>query len=67
MGTAHIANAADTRKDVWTSDWVLVTKNTAFLERKEIVKASEAITIPRRLRLWTDDYNSLLPIFKVRR
>ncbi|MDB4889391.1 MAG: integral rane protein-like protein [Gemmatimonadetes bacterium] len=67
MGIAHIANAADTRRDVWTSDWVLVTKNSAFLERKEIAKASEAITIPRRLRLWTDDYNSLLPIFKVRR
>jgi hypothetical protein len=67
MATAHIANAADDKKDVWPSDWMLVTNNRAFLERKEVVKASEKVVIPSTLRLWTDDYNSLLPIFKFRR
>ncbi len=67
MGIAHIANAADEERDVWPSDWMLVTSNSAFLGRKEVVKASEAVTIPGTLRLWTDDYNSLWPIFKVRR
>jgi SAM-dependent methyltransferase len=67
MAIAHIGNAADEKRDVWPSDWMLVTNNTAFLERPEIVKANEAITIPGNLRLWTDDYNSLLPIFKFRR
>jgi len=67
MATAHIANSADDKKDVWPSDWMLVTNNRAFLERKEVVKASEKVVIPSTLRLWTDDYNSLLPIFKFRR
>jgi SAM-dependent methyltransferase len=67
MAVAHIANTEDTKKDVWLSDWILVTKNRAFLERKEVVDANDQVTIPATLRLWTDDYNSLLPIFKVRR
>lgn len=67
MAAAHIANAADEQRDVWPSDWMLVTNNSAFLAMKEVVQASDAVTIPSTLRLWTDDYNSLLPIFKFRR
>ncbi|MEO5815060.1 MAG: fused MFS/spermidine synthase [Gemmatimonadaceae bacterium] len=67
MGTAHIANAADEKRDVWPSDWILVTNNRAFLERADVVEVSDMFTIPENLRLWTDDYNSLLPIFKFRR
>jgi len=67
MTTVWISNEEDTKKDVWRSDWVLVTNNRAFLERADVVKASSKFTIPKSLRLWTDDYNSLLPIFKFRR
>ena len=67
MTTVWISNEEDTKKDVWRSDWVLVTKNRTFLERPDVTQASSRFTIPRTLRLWTDDYNSLLPIFKFRR
>jgi len=67
MKTIWISNEEDTKKDVWRSDWVLVTNNRAFLERQDIASATSKFTIPRTLRLWTDDYNSLLPIFKFRR
>ena len=51
--------------DLFTSDWVLVTSNEAFLARPELDKGRQKITIPRGLRLWTDDYNSLLPILRM--
>jgi spermidine synthase len=52
--------------DLFTSDWVLVTSNEEFLDRPELEKGREDIKVPARLRLWTDDYNSLLPILRMR-
>jgi spermidine synthase len=52
--------------DLFTSDWVLVTSNEEFLDRPELEKGREDIKMPARLRLWTDDYNSLLPILRMR-
>ncbi len=46
--------------------WVLVTRNREFLEQPVVDSARQEITIPRKLRLWTDDYNSLLPILRLR-
>jgi spermidine synthase len=51
--------------DLFTSDWVLVTSNDEFLARPELTKGRQEITVPRGLRLWTDDYNSLLPILRM--
>jgi spermidine synthase len=54
----------DFASDVWGSDWVLVTADKSFFEQPTVAKARTAITIPAGLRLWTDDYNSLLPIWR---
>jgi SAM-dependent methyltransferase len=62
---AYIDADGDDAKDVWAADWVLVTDNERFLSEPAIDSISEGITIPRSLRLWTDDYNSLVPIFKM--
>lgn len=51
--------------DLFLADWVLVTSNDAFLARPELEKDRQEITVPLRLRLWTDDYNSLLPILRM--
>jgi SAM-dependent methyltransferase len=67
MQSAYISNVGDDAKDVWSSDWVLVTNNESFLNQPGVASAREAVAIPKRLRLWTDDYNSLLPIFKTAR
>jgi len=44
---------------------VLVTADSEFLARPEFDKGREEITVPRGLRVWTDDYNSLLPILRM--
>ena len=62
---ALITSADASGHDLFTSDWVLVTSNEEFLARPELETDREKITVPVRLRLWTDDYNSLLPILRM--
>ena len=65
LRVAYIDADGDDAKDVWAADWVLVTDNERFLNQSAVDSVSQGITIPRSLRLWTDDYNSLVPIFKM--
>ena len=46
------------------SDWVLVTANQDFLSQKDLSEDESTIVPKRGLRLWTDDYNSVLPLVK---
>jgi SAM-dependent methyltransferase len=59
-----VNNPDDDPNGIFNSDWVLVTRNEAFLQQEAIAAASESIHVPRSLRLWTDDYNSLFRILK---
>ena len=59
-----ISNGDDDKRDVFSSDWVLVTANQAFVDALKYSKDREDITVPPGLRRWTDDYNSLLPILR---
>ena len=67
MKSVLIANGDDTKHDIFSSDWVLVTNNQALVDALQYSKDREEIEIPRGLRRWTDDYNSLLPILRTRR
>jgi hypothetical protein len=66
LKTAFITSGNDRARDLDSADWVLVTADENFLLNPAIARAREAITIPPRLRLWTDDYNSLIPILRKR-
>jgi spermidine synthase len=46
------------------ADWVLVTANQDFLSQKSFAEASALIPAKPGLRLWTDDYNSVLPLLR---
>src|SRR3989440_1655895 len=50
----------------FSADWVLVTANEKFLSRPEVADKGQQIKPNPRLRLWTDDYSSLLPLIKYR-
>ena len=64
MQSVLISSADDSKIDVFSADWVLVTNNEAFLAHSELEDDKEDIVVPPRLRRWTDDYNSLLPILR---
>ena len=47
-----------------TSDWVLLTRDKRFLARPAIAEITEPVAPDPGFRLWTDDYSSLLEVFK---
>ena len=62
----HVALISDDAEDsdLARTDWVLVTRDQALLERPEIAQyVSEIESIPG-LRVWTDDFNNLFQILK---
>jgi hypothetical protein len=59
-----VRNESDDDQFIATAEWVLVTRNRAFLNSDIIQKDSTEIDVPRGLRLWTDDYNNLFQILK---
>jgi spermidine synthase len=61
-----VSTADDDDTGAFSSDWVLVTANEKFLELPEIASASAKIDPKRGLRLWTDDYSSLLSVLNLR-
>jgi spermidine synthase len=66
LESAFIASYDEDEIGVYSADWVLVTANDSFLSRKEVADAiGESSAVPG-LRLWTDDYNSVLPVLKWR-
>ncbi len=46
------------------ADWVLITRNTEFLETPDIAIASREIPPRAGLRPWTDDYNDLFQVLR---
>jgi len=72
MQAVLIQSLPNEKKGAYSSSWVLVTDNLAFLKQPEIANAARPIarrsnTMEGNLRLWTDDYSSLLPILQWRR
>ncbi len=47
-----------------TSDWVLLTRNKRFVLQPAIVKMTEPVAPEPGWRLWTDDYNNLVQVFR---
>ena len=59
-----IHSAADDARGIFAADWVLMTADQDFLRRPEIANAAQPLRRIPGLRLWTDDYSSLLPLLK---
>jgi hypothetical protein len=64
MQAVRVIAHEDPSRQLFDSEWVLVTLNAEFLANPEVVRARQPIAIPAGLRLWTDDYSSLFPIIK---
>jgi hypothetical protein len=66
LKSASISSRIDRARGLDSATWVLVTADETFLKKAVIDSVRQTITVPPRLRLWTDDYNSLLPILRKR-
>ncbi|AXC10681.1 integral membrane protein-like protein [Acidisarcina polymorpha] len=66
LETALVHSEADESRGLFTADWLLMSANHALLHRSEIANVAQPVSMTPGLRLWTDDYSSLLPLMKWR-
>jgi SAM-dependent methyltransferase len=59
-----ISNEDIEAADVFRSDWIVLTRDPTVLQGPEWQVPGRANLSPSKLRLWTDDYSSILPILK---
>ena len=65
MQAVRVTSPEDLTRQLFLSEWVLVTANAEFLANPAVVRARQPINVPAGLRLWTDDYSSLFPIIQL--
>ncbi|HZU09300.1 MAG TPA: fused MFS/spermidine synthase [Pseudacidobacterium sp.] len=57
-----VRSAGNESLGIFAAEWVLLTRNEQFLSQPEVVNASNPSLLQANVRLWTDDYASLLPV-----
>ncbi|HTH53770.1 MAG TPA: fused MFS/spermidine synthase, partial [Edaphobacter sp.] len=58
-----ITGSAESRGE-FRAEWVLMTANPHLFDQPEMIGFADQIYVKPGLRLWTDDYSSLLPILQ---
>ena len=64
MPVKRISNPANEETGVFSSTWMLVSNNAGFFADPEVVAHAKDPFLHPGLRLWTDDYSTLLPILR---
>jgi len=64
MEARVVHSPAQEERGVFQSTWVLVSANRELWKQPAIAKVAKEIKPVAGLRVWTDDYSSLLPILK---
>jgi hypothetical protein len=67
MPSRLIESPGDESTGAYRSTWVLLTNSPTFFDRPEVATAATQTPTTPRLRPWTDDYSSLLPILQLTR
>ena len=66
LHAALIESDDDDSRDEYGASWVLVTGDQSFLAQPTLRANTSRIDTIKGVRLWTDDYNSLLPLLRWR-
>jgi hypothetical protein len=65
MKAELVESSPDAARGAFRSTWVLLTASPTFFTQPEIAAATQPMPTVPRLRLWTDDYSSVLPIVQL--
>ncbi len=65
MQSKLVETASDDATGTYRSTWVLLSDSATFFSRPEVAPAISKTPVTPRLRPWTDDYSSLLPIVQL--
>ncbi|MEG9434945.1 fused MFS/spermidine synthase [Edaphobacter sp. HDX4] len=64
LQSRNVVTGSNQARGEFRAEWVLMTADPAFFDRNEIASLADHIHRRPHLRLWTDDYSSLLPILQ---
>jgi spermidine synthase len=60
----NVVTGEEDARGEFRAEWVLMTYDPTFFTQPEVASFADQIQIKPNLRLWTDDYSSLLPILQ---
>jgi hypothetical protein len=64
MQSRIVSSYANDARDEFTATWMLVSDNSAFFAQSEVLAHSSPAAPNSSMRLWTDDFSSLLPVLR---
>jgi protein-L-isoaspartate O-methyltransferase len=64
MQAMRVSTVANEQRGEFTAIWMLVTASPAFFHLPAVAPHVHNPTLDPRVRLWTDDYSSLLPLLR---
>ena len=64
MQAVRVVDDPGDDSDLYRSDWVLLTANTALVERLTADRIGSIVPVKPGLKPWTDDYNNLFAVLK---
>jgi hypothetical protein len=62
MRAVRVSTIAKPDRSEFNASWMLLSENPAFFAQPEVLKAGRLPAEKPGLRLWTDDFSSLLPV-----
>jgi hypothetical protein len=62
MKAVRVASGPKEEIGEFGATWMLVTDDAGFLARPEVAAHARLAVIKDGLKVWTDDYSSLLPV-----
>ena len=60
----HVTTGSFDARGEFRASWVLMTSDPTFFTQPEVASFADPVSSKPNLRLWTDDYSSLLPILQ---
>jgi len=64
MKAMRVTSSINEERGEFSATWMLATENAAFFDQPEVFNRAHQPDENPKLRLWTDDYSSLLPILR---
>jgi hypothetical protein len=64
MHAVRVSSLGSDRSGAFSSTWILLSDDMAFFTVPEVAMHSKPAELRPGLRLWTDDYSSLLPVLR---
>jgi hypothetical protein len=64
MDVRRVSSFENPKLGEFNATWMLLTYNSNFFAQADVASRVREAAGDRRVRLWTDDYSSLLPLLR---